>query len=308
MIKTIANQSCREAGKFRTMIGSQRLAPKKEDEMLESSAGKVFAWKELPTTQVLGGMMERAGFRGDNCLLTFNWIKPGMPRWKPHAHPFDQIVLTLSGTQILEIDGEAFKCPTGSIVRVPGNAVHTGWPEGKEPVLNIDVFPLRPDYLYLTKHQGEYAQPAEESGQIYHQVPNAEPFAGRWRTDTKGLVYKWDELPQIALSEGTMMRSAFRGDDSLTVFNFVAAKMPRAEPHSHPFDQLVLIVSGRLILEIDGKTMECGPGTITRVPANAKHTGWAVGREPVLNIDIFSPAREDYLHLTSYQKEFASAK
>jgi len=156
--------------------------------MTASSAGKVFPWRDLPITQVLGGKMDRAGFRSDNCLLTFNWIKPGMGRWTPHSHPFDQVVLTLAGTQILEIDGEAFACPTGSVVRVPGNAVHTGWPEGDEPVLNIDVFPLRPDYLYLAKHQAEYEQPDTQSGQAYHQVPSAEPFEGRWKTDTAGLV------------------------------------------------------------------------------------------------------------------------
>jgi quercetin dioxygenase-like cupin family protein len=273
--------------------------------MTEGSAGKVFRWKDLPMTQVLGGKMDRAGFRGDHCLLTFNWIKPGMGRWKPHSHPFDQVVLTLAGTQILEIEGEAFKCPAGSIVRVPGNAEHTGWPDGDEPVLNIDVFPLRPDYLHLTKHQGEYKQPQSQPGQVFHQVPDAEPFKGRWKSDTKGLVYMWDELPKVELADGMMKRSAFRGDDSLTVFNTVEPGMKRTEPHSHPFDQLVLIVKGTLILDIDGRTMECGPGSIVRVPANAMHTGWPVGGEPVLNIDVFAPARNDYLHLTDYQTEFS---
>jgi quercetin dioxygenase-like cupin family protein len=273
--------------------------------MTQGSAGKVFRWKDLPITQVLGGKMDRAGFRSDHCLLTFNWIKPGMGRWKPHSHPFDQIVLTLAGTQVLEIDGEAFKCPTGSIVRVPGDAKHTGWPDGGEPVLNIDVFPLRPDYLYLTKHQGEYPQTGDQTAQAYHQVPNAEPFNGRWKSDTRGLVFKWDELPTVELAGGTMKRSAFRGDDSLVVFNSIAPDMTRAEPHSHPFDQLVLTVTGTQMLEIDGKTVECGPGTVARVPANAAHTGWPVGGKPVLNIDVFAPARKDYLYLTDYQTEFS---
>jgi quercetin dioxygenase-like cupin family protein len=274
--------------------------------MNQGAAGVVFNWQDLPMTSVLGGKMARAGFRSDNCLLTFNRIQPGMGRWTPHSHPFDQIVLTLAGTQILEIDGEAFKCPTGSIVRVPGNAVHTGWPEGDEPVLNIDVFPLRPDYLYLTSYQTEYAQPENVGAQAYHQVPNAEPFTGQWKSDTEGLVYAWDDLPKIDLADGTMKRSAFRGDDCLVVFNSIAPTMTRAEPHSHPFDQLVLTATGTQMLEIDGKTMECGPGTIVRVPANAMHTDWPVGGKPVLNIDVFSPARPDYLFLADYQKEFSA--
>jgi len=100
--------------------------------------------------------------------------------------------------------------------------------------------------------------------------------------------------------------SAFRGDDALVVFNSIDPAMTRAEPHSHPLDQLVLTVTGTQMLEIDGQVMECGPGTVVRVAANARHTGWPVGDRPVLNIDIFSPAREDYLFLTEYQTQYAS--
>jgi hypothetical protein len=42
-----------------------------------------------------------------------------------------------------------------------------------------------------------------------------------------------------------------------------------------------------------------------RVPANAPHTGWPLGNDPVLNIDVFAPARKDYLDLVKYQKEYA---
>jgi quercetin dioxygenase-like cupin family protein len=274
--------------------------------MQQTTACKVFKWTEMPTTKVLGGLMDRAGFRGDDALLTFNWISPDMPRWVPHKHPFDQIVLTVSGTQILEIDGEGMVCEPGTIVRVPGNAMHTGWPISKEPVLNIDVFaPPREDYLFLTKYQSEYPQPAiDDPEAAYHQIPDGERFAGKMIDDTSGLVYNWKDLPREEALAAGMQRSGFRGDDALVVFNWIEPTMPRFEPHSHPFDQIILIMEGAIMLELDGKTMECGPESIVHVPANVPHTAWPISGKPVVNMDVFAPPRADYLHITEYQKDF----
>jgi quercetin dioxygenase-like cupin family protein len=270
-----------------------------------TTAKQVFRWSDLQAIDLLGGTMRRTGFRSDGCILTFNWIQPTMPRWEPHHHPFDQVVLTVKGRQMLEVEGEAMECTAGTVTRVPANAKHTGWPVGTEPILNIDVFaPPREDYLFLVEYQKEYPQP---EGQIhkYHQTPTAQPFTGKRRTNTDDVLFAWDKLPTADLADGTMKRSGFRGDHCLVTFNRISPRMIRAEPHSHPFDQIVLVASGRMMLEIDGKTMECGPESIARVPANAPHTGWPLGDDPVLNIDVFAPARKDYLDLVKYQKEYA---
>jgi quercetin dioxygenase-like cupin family protein len=276
--------------------------------MSETSAKQVFRWDELPATDLLDGTMRRSGFRGDACLLTFNRIKPTMPRWEPHSHPFDQIVLTVEGRQMLEVEGEAMECGPGTIVHVAANARHTGWPVGDDPVLNIDVFPPREDYLFLVDYQKEYPARAPEKGREairhYHQVPSDNAFTGRIMADTSEVLYRWDALPKFDLMGGAMKRAGFRGDNALLTFNWIAPDMSRPEPHAHPFDQIVLTMQGRMMLEIDGETMACGPGTVVRVPADAAHTGWPVGTETVLNIDVFAPIREDYLFLVDYQKQF----
>lgn len=265
---------------------------------------KVSRWSELPTREVLDGMMHRAGYRSDEALLTFNWIEPGMPRWSPHSHPFDQVVITARGTQMLEIDNEILECPARSIVRVPADARHTGWPKGGQQVLNIDIFaPPRPDYLHFAAHQSEYEQPTGDYP-VYHQKPNAEPPSGRMMADTSGVLFMWDDLPRVPIAGGKMMRAGFRSDHALLTFNWIEPDIERLEPHAHPFDQLVLTVSGRMALEIDGKVLECPPESIVRVPADARHTGWVLGDEPVLNMDVFAPPRADYLHLTTYQKDY----
>ena len=266
----------------------------------------VHKWTDLPMTEVLGGMIQRAGFRSDGALLTFNWIDPSMKRWQPHSHPFDQIVLSVSGSMTLEIDDETLHCAPGSITRVPANARHTGWPDSDEPVLNIDVFaPPRPDYLFLVEHQSEFPQP-EEGYPVYHQTPKAaDPFSGKKMENPEEICFQYADLPKEELCDGMMKRSGFRGDDALITFNTVMPGIERPEPHNHPFDQLVLVLSGEMILEVDGRDYECGPGTITRVPSNAMHTGEVAGNEPVLNMDVFAPVRQDYLHLVNYQKDYA---
>ncbi len=274
---------------------------------MESMAKKVLRWEDLPAVDLHQGNMRRTGFRMDDALLTMNFIKPSAQRWEPHHHPFDQTVLTVEGTQILEIEGKAMACPANSIVRVPANAKHTGWPSGG-PVLNIDIFsPPRADYLFLSDYQGEYAADnaaKKPKAEAYRQLPQRSTFSGETMTDTKGLLYRWADLPTVDIDGGAMKRAGFRSDNGLLTFNWIDPKMKRAEPHSHPFDQIVLTVTGRHMLEIDGVTMECGPHTIVRVPANAMHTGWGLGNEPILNIDVFAPPRKDYLPLTKYQTDY----
>jgi len=278
--------------------------------MSQSAARKVFRWDQLPAIELLGGTMVRTGFRGDDVLLTFNRIQPSMQRWEPHHHPFDQIVLTVRGRQLLEIEGEAIECTPGTIVRVPADARHTGWPIGDEPVLNIDVFaPPRADYLFLVEYQGEYPQSpkGEDAPSAYHQLPARSTFSGKMMANPGRHLFRWADLPRYDRFNGFMQQAGFRGDHALLTFNSIPPGKERPEPHNHPFDQIVLVVAGHLQLEIDGEVLDMPSGSICRVPRDAMHTGWPVGDEPVLNIDVFAPPREDYLFLTHYQKDYAAA-
>jgi quercetin dioxygenase-like cupin family protein len=231
-----------------------------------------------------------------------------MKRWEPHHHPFDQIVLTVEGTQVLEVEGKAYECPPRSVSRIAGDLKHTGWPTGGKPVLNIDVFPTRPDYMHLVDWQ-EGFPPRDKNAKIptYHQTPTQADFKGEWLEDTKGLVYEWEKMALEPRYEGKMQRTGFRGDNSLITFNWIDPAMKGQPPHQHPFDQIIIIVEGGLMLEVDGVEMEMGPRTITRIPPNVPHTGRPITRERTLNIDVFSPPRADYLYLANYQKEFAPA-
>lgn len=62
--------------------------------------------------------------------------------------------------------------------------------------------------------------------------------------------------------------------------------------HSHPHEQMVYIVHGRIRFEHPGGTFEVGQGDSFLVPGGVDHQASAVEDSEVL--DIFTPMREDY--------------
>lgn len=50
-----------------------------------------------------------------------------------------------------------------------------------------------------------------------------------------------------------------------------------SEPHSHPNEQWIYILQGRMVLNVDGKDHEAGVGDAIYIPADTVHWGGAVG-------------------------------
>jgi quercetin dioxygenase-like cupin family protein len=111
------------------------------------------------------------------------------------------------------------------------------------------------------------------------------------------------QLPREALYDGALERSAVRSDDALVTFNWIKPGGQSPPPHSHPFDQLSFIVQGTMEFQVDGERYVVGPGEALAIPADAAHAGRVLGDETVLNVDVFAPLREDYLHLTEHEAE-----
>jgi quercetin dioxygenase-like cupin family protein len=63
--------------------------------------------------------------------------------------------------------------------------------------------------------------------------------------------------------------------------------------HDHPYEQTGYLVSGRLRLYIAEDSRELGPGDSWCVPSGVAHRADAL--EDSAALEIFSPAREDYL-------------
>jgi quercetin dioxygenase-like cupin family protein len=64
--------------------------------------------------------------------------------------------------------------------------------------------------------------------------------------------------------------------------------------HSHPHEQMGLLISGHLEFTIGGITRILGPGDLWRIPGGVPHRVVAVGG-PAVALDCFDPIREDYL-------------
>lgn len=119
------------------------------------------------------------------------------------------------------------------------------------------------------------------------------------------LLHNWNDLPREVVRKG-VERVGFRGDDVMCVMNWLTPGM-QVFAHSHTFEQLVLIVQGRVRFHLGDDVIEGGPGTMIRIPPHVVHYAEPVGDEVVLNLDVFAPLREDYRHLVDYQAgEFAA--
>ena len=75
----------------------------------------------------------------------------------------------------------------------------------------------------------------------------------------------------------------------------LAVLEPRAvvEEHSHPHEQVGVVIEGRAIFYVGGEEKTLGPGDMYRIPGNVRHRVVALN-ERVKALDIFYPIREDY--------------
>lgn len=116
----------------------------------------------------------------------------------------------------------------------------------------------------------------------------------------EAVVVNWQDIADEEARPG-VRRRAIGNRDVLLVMNECQPDM-QLRPHAHDFEQLALIMGGHGIFHIDGVAHEVGPGSALLIPAGAEHYLQPTGEEPVLNLDVFAPAREDYLHLLDWMR------
>jgi quercetin dioxygenase-like cupin family protein len=113
--------------------------------------------------------------------------------------------------------------------------------------------------------------------------------------------YHWDDSPSRELKPGIIQRG-FRSDGVLVTYNYLEPGC-QGSPHSHPFDQIFMIVQGRVKLHVEDQLFDCPAGTVIRIPAHHVHYVEPPAPEDgmAINVDIFGPVREDYLPIVAYQ-------
>jgi quercetin dioxygenase-like cupin family protein len=93
---------------------------------------------------------------------------------------------------------------------------------------------------------------------------------------------------------GVRMKTLCYGEKTLMTEFLLDAK--RELPlHSHPYEQTGYLVSGHMVMTIDGLPQAVWPGDSWCIPADVEHG--AVTIEDSVAIEVFSPVREDYLSI-----------
>ena len=100
--------------------------------------------------------------------------------------------------------------------------------------------------------------------------------------------YNWKTIPVRESRKGIMQR-VFRGNDVLIGYSELHPHMDPS-PHSHPYEQIFMIVQGRVKLHVGEQVIQCTPGSVVRIPPNVVH--WAEPPSPedgvAINMDIWT--------------------
>lgn len=107
-----------------------------------------------------------------------------------------------------------------------------------------------------------------------------------------------ENIDSFDMLEGVVGRPLF-GDD--VMLNLVTCEPGALVPlHSHPNEQLGLIIEGELVFTVDGEDHSLTRGYAFQFPGQLEHAARA-GPEGCTALDVFAPPREDYRELASAQ-------
>ena len=91
---------------------------------------------------------------------------------------------------------------------------------------------------------------------------------------------------------GIRQKTLVFGDRTLMT-EFILTKGAALPLHAHPYEQTGYLVKGHIRLKIGGKEFDTHAGDSWNMPMNVEHGAQIV--EDSVAIEVFSPAREDYL-------------
>jgi quercetin dioxygenase-like cupin family protein len=104
----------------------------------------------------------------------------------------------------------------------------------------------------------------------------------------------WKNIEKQPFLHDKATRQVFSGENVMMVLNTIQPDFP-SFLHSHPHEQILHIIDGDCDVTVGNETARMGPGDMVHVPPNVQHDLKVIGNKPVLNLDIFTPIREDYL-------------
>jgi quercetin dioxygenase-like cupin family protein len=116
-------------------------------------------------------------------------------------------------------------------------------------------------------------------------------------TQTQTQIYRWEDMPRERVTESLERRLITA--DRMMLAHVYLEKGCVVPKHSHENEQLTYILEGALHFWIgeDGEEeLTVRAGEVLVIPSNVPHKAEAL--EDTLDVDIFSPPREDWLNKT----------
>ena len=103
----------------------------------------------------------------------------------------------------------------------------------------------------------------------------------------------WNEMEWEVVREG-VRRKAFTGEGATVAVNeLMPGHAPR--PHAHIHEQNGYIMEGECDFHVVGEVYHLTPRGMLVVPPNVTHYAQVTSDCPVINLDIFTPKRPEYV-------------
>lgn len=112
------------------------------------------------------------------------------------------------------------------------------------------------------------------------------------KTTVSALVTDWSRIKKDNPAPG-IQRQMVVGQNVMMV-RFTFEPFLVTPEHTHPHEQMTLVVQGKVKFFIEGEVKIVSPGDVLHFPPHNRHGATMLDEEVVL-IDIFSPIREDFL-------------
>ena len=104
--------------------------------------------------------------------------------------------------------------------------------------------------------------------------------------------FKWNDIEVEAMSS-TIGRQLLVGTN-LMVARVLLKKGARVPLHSHHNEQVTYILEGALHFLIDNKEITVSAGEVLCIPPHMPHE--AIALEDTVDLDVFTPPRQDWLN------------
>jgi quercetin dioxygenase-like cupin family protein len=103
----------------------------------------------------------------------------------------------------------------------------------------------------------------------------------------------WKDLKWTEVRPG-VRRKVFTGEGMTMVYNELQPGH-EPKPHHHPHEQIATVTEGTCDYHVGDEVFHMVPGGLVLVPPNVEHYAVNTSKVPLINIDIFTPRRDDYI-------------